>query len=142
MIKDVIIDIKTEQTIDGQTDNIDFSTEGSFGIREDSYFISYDETALLDTEGEIKTTIFLKPDNTVVLQRKGSYDSKMIIEKGIRTSCFYSTPMGNLTLGVFGEKVLNGLNENGGKLALTYIIDSNATPISRNTVNIFIREVN
>ena len=142
MIKDVIIDIKTEQSLDGQTDNIEFTTDGRFGIKDDTFFISYDESRLLDVEGEIKTTIFLKPDNTVVLQRKGSYNSKMVIEKGIRTSCFYSTPAGSLTLGIFGEKVLSNLNESGGKIDLTYLIDANSKPLSRNTVNISVREVN
>lgn len=142
MIKDVIIDIKTEQSLDGQTDNIEFTTDGRFGIKDNTFFISYDESRLLDVEGEIKTTIFLKPDNTVVLQRKGSYNSKMVIEKGVRTSCFYSTPAGSLTLGIFGEKVLSNLNESGGKIDLTYIIDANSKPLSRNRVNIFVREVN
>ena len=122
MIKDVIIDIITEQSIDGQTDNIEFTTDGRFGIKDDSYFISYDESALLDVDGEIKTTIYLKPDNTVVLQRKGAYNSRMVIEKGIRTSCFYSTPAGSLSLGIFGEKVKNELNDDGGKIAMTYLI--------------------
>mgnify|MGYP002514596723 CR=1 FL=1 len=142
MIKDVIIEIKTEQSLDGQSDSIEFSTDGRFGIKDGSYFLSYDESGLLDIEGEIKTTLYVKPDNTVVLQRKGSYNSKMIIEKGVRTNCFYSTPVGNILLGIFGEKVLSNLNENGGNIALTYLIDDDAKLISRNKVNISVREVN
>ena len=142
MIKDVIIEIKTEQSLDGQSDSIEFSTDGRFGIKDGSYFLSYDESGLLDIEGEIKTTLYVKPDNTVVLQRKGSYNSKMIIEKGVKTNCFYSTPVGNILLGIFGEKVLSNLNENGGNIALTYLIDDDAKLISRNKVNISVREVN
>ena len=142
MIKDVIIEIKTEQSLDGQSDSIEFSTDGRFGIKDGSYFLSYDESGLLDIEGEIKTTLYVKPDNTVVLHRKGSYNSKMIIEKGVRTNCFYSTPVGNILLGIFGEKVLSNLNENGGNIALTYLIDDDAKLISRNKVNISVREVN
>jgi uncharacterized beta-barrel protein YwiB (DUF1934 family) len=142
MIKDVIIEIKTEQSLDGQSDSIEFSTDGRFGIKDGSYFLSYDESGLLDIEGEIKTTLYVKPDNTVVLQRKGSYNSKMIIEKGVRTNCFYSTPVGNILLSIFGEKVLSNLNENGGNIALTYLIDDDAKLISRNKVNISVREVN
>ena len=142
MIKDVIIEIKTEQSLDGQSDSIEFSTDGRFGIKDGSYFLSYDESGLLDIEGEIKTTLYVKPDNTVVLQRKGSYNGKMIIEKGVRTNCFYSTPVGNILLGIFGEKVLSNLNEDGGNIALTYLIDDDAKLISRNKVNISVREVN
>lgn len=142
MIKDVIIDIKTHQSLDGQSDSIEFSTDGRFGIKDGTYFLSYDESGLLDIEGEIKTTLYVKTDNTVILQRKGSYNSRMVIEKGVRTNCFYSTPVGDLALGIFGEKVISNLNENGGDIALTYIIDADAKTLSRNKVNISIREVN
>ncbi len=142
MIKDVIINIKTEQSLDGQTDNIEFSTDGRFGIKDGNYFIKYDESRLLDVQGEVKTTVFVRPDNTVVLQRTGAYNSRMVIEKGVRTNCFYTTPVGSLTLGIFGEKVLSQLSDNGGEVDMTYIIDANANPISRNTVKISVREVN
>ena len=141
MIKNVIIDIKTEQSLDGQRDTVEFSTDGHLGIKDGSYFLSYDESGLLDIEGEIKTTLYLKPDNTVVLSRKGSYNSRMVIEKGVRNNCFYSTPVGNLTLGIFGEKVVSNLNENGGTISMTYLIDADTKPLSRNIVNIFVREV-
>ena len=142
MIKKVIIDIKTEQSLDGQSDMIEFSTDGSMGVKEGSYFLSYDESGLLDVEGDIKTTLYLRPDNTVVLSRKGSYNSRMVIEKGVRNSCLYSTPVGNLSLGVFGEKVISNLNENGGSISMTYLIDADAKLLSRNIVNISVREVN
>jgi uncharacterized beta-barrel protein YwiB (DUF1934 family) len=142
MIKDVIIDIKTKQTVDGDTDLIEFTTDGRFGFKEGSYFISYEESKLLEVEGEVKTTVFIKPDNSIVLQRKGSYNSKMVIEKGIRNNCFYTTPMGELTLGVFGEKVKTDLSDNGGTVCMNYSIDTNMRLLSQNQVKIFIKEVN
>jgi uncharacterized beta-barrel protein YwiB (DUF1934 family) len=142
MIKDVIIDIKTKQTVDGDTDLIEFTTDGRFGFEKGSYFISYEESKLLEVEGEVKTTVFIKPDNSIVLQRKGSYNSKMVIEKGIRNNCFYTTPMGELTLGVFGEKVKTDLSDNGGTVCMNYSIDTNMRLLSQNQVKIFIKEVN
>jgi uncharacterized beta-barrel protein YwiB (DUF1934 family) len=142
MIKDVIIDIKTKQTVDGDTDLIEFTTDGRFGFKEGSYFISYEESKLLEVEGEVKTTVFIKPDNSIVLQRKGSYNSKMVIEKGIRNNCFYTTPMGELTLGVFGEKVKTDLSDNGGTVCMNYSIDTNMRLLSQNQVKISIKEVN
>ena len=142
MIKDVIIDIKTEQTVDGDTDLIEFTTDGRFGIKDGSYFISYDESKLLEVEGEVKTTVFIRPDNTVVLQRKGAYNSRMIIEKGVRNNCFYSTPAGELTLGIFGEKIKSNLNDNGGTVCMNYSIDANMQLLSQNQVKISVKEVN
>lgn len=142
MIKEVIIDIKTLQTVDGNTDTIEFTTDGRFGIKDGSYFISYDESRLLEVNGEVKTTVFIKPDNSVIMQRNGAYNSRMVIEKGVRSNCFYMTPMGELSLGIFGEKVKSDLNENGGSVSMDYTIDSNMQLLSRNQVNISIKEVN
>lgn len=142
MIKDVIIDIKTEQTVDGNTDTIEFTTDGRFGIKGDSYYITYDESHLLEVDGEIKTTVFIKPDNSIVLQRIGAYNSKMVIEKGVRNNCFYATPMGELSLGIFGEKVKTNLTGEGGDICMNYTIDTNLQLLSHNSVKISIKEVN
>ena len=142
MIKDVIIEIKTEQTLDDSTDKIEFTTDARYGFRDGSYFISYDESKLMEVEGEIKTTLYVKPNASVVLQRKGAYNSRMVIEKGVRNNCLYATPNGEFSLGVFGEKVLASLNDDGGNITMNYTIDSGLQLLSRNKVNISIREVN
>ena len=142
MIKDVIIEIKTEQTVDSDTDQIEFTTDARYGFKDGSYFVSYDESRLLEVDGEVKTTLFVKPDNSIVLQRKGAYNSRMVIEKGIRNNCFYQTPHGELSLGIFGEKVFSRLNNNGGEISMKYTIDTGSQMLSRNNVNISIREVN
>lgn len=142
MIKDVIIEIKTEQTVDDSTDKIEFTTDARFGFRDGSYFISYDESKLMEVEGEIKTTLYVKPNASVVLQRKGAYNSRMVIEKGVRNNCLYATPNGEFSLGIFGEKVLANLSDDGGNITMNYTIDSGLQLLSRNKVNISIREVN
>ncbi len=142
MIKDVIINIKTEQTVGNDTDTIDFTTDGRFGIKDGSYFISYEESRLLEVEGEVKTTLYIKPDNSVVMQRNGDYQSRMVIEKGVRNNCFYVTPMGELLLGIFAEKVKTDLNDSGGNISMNYTIDTNMQLLSRNSVNISVKEVN
>ena len=142
MIKDVVIKIITEQTVDSDTDQIEFTTDARYGFKDGSYFVSYDESRLLDVDGEVKTTLFVKPDNSIVLQRKGAYNSRMVIEKGIRNNCFYQTPHGELSLGIFGEKVFSKLDNNGGKISMKYTIDTGSQMLSRNKVNISIREVN
>lgn len=142
MIKDVIISIKTEQTVGDSTDTIEFTTDGRFGIKDGSYFISYEESRLLEVDGDVKTTLYIKPDNSVVMQRNGAYSSRMVIEKGVRNNCFYVTPMGELSLGIFGEKVKTAFSESGGSIDMNYTIDTNLQLLSRNSVNISVKEVN
>lgn len=141
MIKDVLINIKGVQGIDDQTDTIEFSTEGRFGLKNGEFYISYDEGQMFENGGSVKTQIFIKPDNSVVLNRTGDLCSKMLIEKGKRNTCFYRTFQGDLVIGIFGEKIEHSLDETGGQLNLSYTIDSDLRLISRNTVNIFIRGV-
>ena len=141
MIKDALINIKGIQGIDGDTDTIEFMTDGRFGFKDGSYYISYDESRMLDTGDDVKTHIYIKSEDSVVLQRSGTINSKILIEKNNRNNCFYSTPMGDLTIGVYGEVIEHNLSENGGEVKLKYTIDSDLKLISRNEVNISVREV-
>ena len=140
MIKDVVIDIKGIQGIDDETDTIEFTTDGRFGVRDGEFFISYDDGQMLEENLEVKTSIFIKPDS-VVLQRAGAIKSRMVIEKGVRNTCFYSTPHGNMVLGIYGDSVDYDLSEKGGSLKMCYNIDSNLKLVSRNEVSIKIREI-
>ncbi len=142
MIKDVIIDIKGVQGLDNDTDTIEFTTDGRYGYKENEFFISYDEGQLFDNNAQVKTKIFIKSDNSVLLERSGALKSKMLIEKGKRNSCFYSTAAGDLVIGIFGEVLNYNLNANGGEIELKYTIDSDLRVISHNSVNISIRGVN
>ena len=140
MIKDVIIDIKGIQGIDDESDTIEFTTDGRFGVKDGEFFISYDDGQMLEESLEVKTSIFIKPDS-VVLQRNGAIKSRMVIEKGVRNTCFYSTPHGNMVLGIYGDSVDYDLSEKGGSLKMSYNIDSNLKLVSRNEVSIKIREI-
>ena len=142
MIKDVIIDIFSLQSLDDQSDTIEFTTDGKFGFENGEYYISYDEGKLFETEQEVRTKIFLKTDNSATLLRSGAFKSRMLIEKGKRNTCFYSTPYGEMVIGIFGEEIENHLTQDGGYLKLKYNIDSNLQLLSRNEVKISVREVN
>lgn len=141
MIKDALIKIKGVQGIDNDTDTIEFSTEGKFGIKNGEFYISYSEGQMFDSGGIVKTVLFIKKDNSVLLERSGALNSKMLIEKGQRNSSFYAMAQGELIISIYGEKIQHNLNENGGSIFLAYTIDSNMQLLSRNTVEITISEV-
>lgn len=140
MIKDVLIKIKGIQGVDNDTDTIEFTTEGRFGIKDGRYFLSYDEGQMMEN-CDVKTKIFVNSPESVVLQRKGSINSRMEIEKGKRNTCFYATPIGDLTIGIYGEKLEVRLDESGGSINMIYNIDSDLRLVSRNEVSITVKEV-
>lgn len=139
-MKDVIISIKGEQGLNEETDTIEFTTDGRFGEKNGSYFITYNEGVMLGMEN-VKTSLYIKPDNSVILQRSGALESRLVVEQGKRNTCYYNTPMGELLIGIFGETVKHDLKKNGGSISMKYTIDSNMMLISRNSVSITIKEV-
>ncbi len=140
MIKDVIISIKGTQGIDGESDVVEFTTEGRLGIKDGKYFLSYEEGKLLEG-AEVKTKMLINSPQSVVLQRTGDINSRMEIIKGERRTCFYSTPVGNISIGIYGEELDINLSEFGGSIRLAYTIDSQLKTISRNKVEIKVKEV-
>ncbi len=139
-MKKVLIKIKGTQSNGTGSDNIEFSTEGELHQNGNDFSLSYEDGELLGEKG-IKTRLITKGENGVILQRTGSLSSKLIIEKGIRNSCFYSVPQGDLTLGIYGKTVQINLKETGGTIKLVYSIDANMQFISENTVEISVKEV-
>lgn len=141
MVKDVLINIKGIQGIDGESGTIELVTEGKFGIRDGEYYLTYDETTTFDSDEKTKTRIYVKNADSVVLSRTGAVSSQMLIENGRRNTCIYATPFGEMTIGISGECIEHSLSENGGEIKLVYSIDSQLRLISRNEVNISVREV-
>ena len=140
MIKDAIIKIEGIQEIDSEKEKIEFTTEGRFGIKDGKYYIFYDESRMIE-DGNVKTQVVIHPTDGVVLQRNGSINSRMEIQNGKRNSCFYSTPHGELCIGVYGEKITADLNKSGGMLEMVYTVDTDMRLLSRNTVKITVKEV-
>ena len=141
MMKDVIINISGEQGIDNDSDKIELTTVGRFGEKDGSYYLGYDETEMMGVGGFVKTSIYIKPDNSVILQRTGSVESRLVVEEGKRSVCCYNTSAGELLIGIFGEKVKTDLTPKGGEISMKYTIDSNLRLVSRNSVKISVREV-
>ena len=141
MMKDVIISISGEQGIDNESDTVELTTVGRFGEKNGSYYLGYDETEMMGVGSSVKTSIYIKPDKSVVLQRTGSVESRLVVEEGKRSVCCYNTAAGELLIGIFGEKVKTDLTPKGGEISMKYTIDSNLRLVSRNSVKISVKEV-
>ena len=96
---------------------------------------------MMGVGGSVKTGIYIKPDKSVILQRTGSVESRLVVEEGKRSVCCYNTSAGELLIGIFGEKVKTDLSSCGGEISMKYTIDSNLRLVSRNSVKISVKEV-
>lgn len=139
-MKKVIIKIKGTQGIDGENQVIELDTVGTMRKQDNTFVLSYKEGEMLG-EKSVTTKLFVTDNNTAVMERSGDLRSRLVIEKGKRNNCCYASPYGNLMIGIFGEYIENALSDNGGSLKMGYSIDSDLVPISKNKVEITVREV-
>ena len=139
MLKDKIIRIRSV-TVDeyGREDVIEMTTVGKYGLRDGKAFLSYDDSNALGVDG-VTTVMHAAPDH-VRLKRTGGLESRLEIERGERHQCHYSTAFGDLSVGVFGETIDYRLNDGGGKLSMSYTIDVNCELMTRNNVEITVKE--
>ncbi len=138
-MKDVLINIKGSQSNDTDSDVIEFTTLGKLAERDGKYMLVYEENKTI--EGSLVKTTLKADENRISLNRSGAIESRLIIESGRRNKCFYSIPQGEIVLGIFGEYIKNNLKDNGGKLEMSYTVDIDNGLISKNTIEISVKEV-
>ncbi len=139
-MKDVIIDIKGIQEIDGESDVIEVTTVGKMNVIAGKTYLKYDDSAATGVKG-VSCVIKIDPeDDSVVMSRSGALNSRMYIKKGQRHICHYQTGQGTLTMGIFGEMIKNGINAEGGELCMSYTLDANCQFLSRNKVEITVKQ--
>ncbi|MBQ8740141.1 MAG: DUF1934 domain-containing protein [Clostridia bacterium] len=138
-MKKVLVKIKGIQGLDDDKAVIELSTEGTLRRFEDEYIITYSEDQTVEGS-KIKTQLTVKDCGTVVLERRGDLNSRLIITEGERNNCLYAIPQGSLTLGIYGKEVKSNMTEHGGTVKMVYTIDVNLEPLSENTVEITVEE--
>lgn len=116
-----VIHICNEQTMDGEHDKIEMSVVGTIHAGENGYVLEYTE---YDDDG-LKTFTTVTPlgNRSVQVTRTGAFGSEMQFEVGKRSSTVYSTPYGELVMGVYTKRIENTLGEQGGRLAFAYTTD-------------------
>lgn len=138
MKKDVIISIRGLQEQDGETgDPITLVTPGRYYRKNDSYYISYEESELTGLAGT-RTTLRIKPDY-VKLVRTGLYPSELLFELGKRHMSLYHTDYGDLSIVVSTNHIRNTLTDDGGDLDVQYTVEVANTPVGVNHLSLNIK---
>ena len=140
MVKDVCITIKSIQTAEGDEDTTELFTYGKFAPLSNGtgYRVTYEESGATGFEGS-SVTLDITQD-VVKMLRDGKSYSSLIIEKGKKHHCHYGTEYGDFMIGISGDEIKSGINDNGGDLYLKYTIDINSGLLSENEMFINIKE--
>lgn len=139
MKKDVLITIKSIQTVEDEKDIIEFFTFGNMSKIKGEYKITYDETEITGFEG-CKTTLLVDGEDMVTMQRKGNTNTNLTVEKGKKHHCHYGTEFGDFLVGVNANTITSSLTDDGGDLYFKYTIDINSSYISENEVYVNVKE--
>ena len=123
METNAMIYLKTLQSVEGEeeTDEIELQTKGTFARKNGKFYIIYEESEL--TGFEDTTTTIKVSDDAVSMTRRGKYNSRMEFRIGEKCLCSYNTPFGVIPVGVNPISVENDLGDDGGNLAIEYILD-------------------
>lgn len=139
MEKDVIISIRGTQDYSGtDPDTMELVTEGKLAVQDGALRLSYEESELTGMEGT--TTVFQVEPEKVTLLRLGSVQSEMVFEEGRRHMSLYSTPYGNMEIGVRARRLNSTLELTGGWLEIDYDIEINHMLAGQSLFRIDVRE--
>ena len=139
-LSDATIHVKATQKGDDEyTDCIEFFTAGSFYHKNGSHYIRYTEQG--DGMEKVNTTVKVEGDKRVTVMRHGAQRYEIVLTKGERQHGFYNTGYGDLMLGISGTKIHSELSEKGGSLRLEYMLDINNVLVSKNTLEINVKEI-
>ena len=139
-MKDVLIEIKgTQQYPESESDVSTFTTMGKFSVDEKEIKLIYNESEMIGAK-DVVSEITIK-GGLVTLARSGGMESRLTIEKGRRHSCLYNTPEGDFVIGIYGESLLTEFTQNFAKIYMSYTIDVYSGLLSKNIMEIKIKEI-
>ncbi len=138
-MKEVLITIKGKSYTEGKgADVTELCAVGRLNKGKDVVSVTYDDSMGVGVKG-VKATLKAFDSGMVTIERTGILEHKLMVEKDKRHLCLYTTPYGNMTVGVFGEEIKNRLTEQGGSIYMKYSIDINSGLISENEIEINVK---
>lgn len=132
------ITIKSHHTLDGNTEENELISVGTYDYSPEKSVLGYDEPSENGYEGSY-TTLEIYSDRMVDLVRNGGSGAELVIEPGKCHYCQYGTPYGMLNICVSSKYIKNNLTPEGGTVEAEYNISFNACSIGDFLLEIKVR---
>ena len=123
MTKDVLITIRGVHTLDHEDNDVEMIIRGDYYQKNGKHYILYEEI-LEGAEERVKNVIKISPSSMDII-KKGVTNSRMLFEKNKKNLSCYSTPVGNLVIGIQANHFYVEEQENSIKLNVDYSLDIN-----------------
>ncbi|MBQ4051771.1 MAG: DUF1934 domain-containing protein [Oscillospiraceae bacterium] len=117
---------------------VELFTDGMMYHRDGITMLTYEESETTGFQGST-TTLKIERNGRVTLTRRGSANSHLVLQKGVRHVGSYNVYGGSMEIGVYANEVDCSITEEGGSLRLVYTLDMNTSMFSKNELSIDVR---
>lgn len=129
LTKDVLITLISTQREGTEKSTTELITGGKYKKSHNGYMVSYEESEATGYSGAT-TTIEITDKSMITMTRGGNSPSQLIIELAKKHLCHYSTPFGDFMVGITAKEISSNLDENGGTVDFSYVLDINSSYVS------------
>ena len=127
--------IGTQESQEGENNEIEIITRGKHYKKADCFYLVYDETELSGMEGS--TTTLKIEGNMIYMKRFGKNQSRLVFEKGVNHKSIYQTDYGNMDMEVYTEKLDVKMDIKGIKgIDISYRLSISGDIEMKNTLSI------
>ncbi len=131
-----LITVRGTQVVDGESETEELTTTADYTVREGKKLIKYREFGATEENSDfiVSNLIKLEVGKVTLTKRMEGRTGQMIFECGVRHQCMYANEVGNLTIGIFTETIIDEIGPDGGTLEIEYTIDFNGGFESENHI--------
>lgn len=137
MKKNVVITVRGLQAEINAEEPVEVISAGTYLRKENTHYLSYDEA---DENGKLtKNRIKITPDS-IEMVKQGGVTTQMLFHLGEKHYSCYSTPFGDLTLGMTTKKIQVEEEEHAISAKLLYGLEINGQHMSECKLDIEVKE--
>ena len=139
MTKDVLITISGVQMLDADEADVEMVTRGDYYQKNGKHYILYDEVRER-FNGRVRNVIKISPDSVDII-KKGAASAHMQFEKNKKNLSCYTTPLGDLMIGIHTNRISIDEGQDRLKINVEYSLDINYQHASECSISVNVQSV-
>ena len=139
MTKDVLITISGVQMLDEEDMDVEMVTRGDYYQRNGKHYILYDEV-MEGFEGTVCNVIKVSPESVDII-KQGAASTRMQFEKNKKNLSCYTTPLGDLMIGIQANRISIDEGQDHLKINVEYSLDINYQHASDCNISVSVQSV-
>ena len=139
MTKDVLITISGVQMLDADEADVEMVTRGDYYQKNGKHYILYDEV-MEGFYGRVRNVIKISPDSVDII-KKGAASAHMQFEKNKKNLSCYTTPLGDLMIGIHTNRISIDEGQDRLKINVEYSLDINYQHASECSISVNVQSV-